>query len=196
MANRTIAYYDENAASFADGTKQADMHLTADLFLRHLPANSLILDFGCGTGRDSLYFIKHGCRVSAIDGSVEMCRMASSFTGLPVRKEAFADFADKDTYNGIWACASILHMPKDDLPDMFTRLADALLNKGVLYVSFKYGDFEGDRDGRYFTDLNEALLRGIVNKVLSLHELAMWISNDVRTDRTQQKWLNALYVKG
>ena len=171
-------------------------HITADLFLQHLPANGLILDFGCGTGRDSLYFLKHGCRVSAIDGSAEMCRMAHALTGQPVRNETFTDFADKDIYNGIWACASILHMKKEDLPDMFTRLADALVDKGVLYVSFKYGGFEGNRDGRYFTDLTEAALHDIANQAPALHELSLWISNDVRADRFQQKWLNALYIKG
>ena len=113
------------------------------------------MDFGCGSGRDTKYFIDNGYEVDAMDGSKELCKAATKYTGIQVHHMLFEDFNDSNIYDGIWACASILHLKKCELSDMIKRLYRALKRNGVIYMSFKYGDFEGVRNGRYFTYLTE-----------------------------------------
>ena len=83
----TINYYNQNAENFIANTQNADMHPTQERFLRLLDANTSILDFGCGSGRDTKYFLEKGYQVTAIDGSAELCRLASEFTGIEVRNQ-------------------------------------------------------------------------------------------------------------
>ncbi|MDO4339548.1 MAG: class I SAM-dependent methyltransferase [Eubacteriales bacterium] len=111
--NHTIDYYNLNAESFIENTKNVDMHQTQDRFLRLLDENASILDFGCGSGRDTRYFLDKGYQVTATDGSAEICRSASSFTGIAVKEMMFGELDEIDTYDGIWACASILHLMSD-----------------------------------------------------------------------------------
>lgn len=196
MKDTTLDYYDEHAESFVQNTEHADMYEAADHFLSCLKPGTSVLDFGCGSGRDSLYFLKKGYRVTALDGSSRLCRFAEKKIGIPVRCEKFSDFRDANCYEGIWACASLLHVPSIDLPSLFQRLASALKEDGVLYVSFKYGDDEGERNGRYFTDLTEKKLETLIRGISSLSIQETWISGDVRQGRGNEKWLNALIRKG
>lgn len=83
--NNTINYYNQNAESFIANTQNADMYLTQERFLRLLDANTSILDFGCGSCRDTKYFLEKGYQVTAIDGSAELCRLASEFTDIEVK---------------------------------------------------------------------------------------------------------------
>lgn len=152
---RTISYYDENAATFCEGTRNADMSETRGRFLQYLKPNALILDAGCGSGRDSKAFMESGYRVVAIDGSKEMCRQASAYLGQEVQCRRFEEIDEKEVYDGIWACASLLHVPHELLPKVIARLIVALVDGGVLYASFKYGEEEREAGGRYFTDRSE-----------------------------------------
>ena len=116
---------------------------------------SYILDFGCGSGRDTKYFLEHGYWVDAVDGSVELCRIASEFTGIEVRQMLFQELQEKEKYDGIWACASVLHVPKIELANILQKMCNAVKTDGIIYTSFKYGDFEGERSGRFFSDFTE-----------------------------------------
>lgn len=196
MKDTTLAYYDEHAESFVQNTEHADMHEAAERFLSCLQPGASVLDFGCGSGRDSLYFLKNGYHVTALDGSSRLCRLAEKKIGIPVRCERFSVFRDANCYEGIWACASLLHVSSADLPSLFLRLASALKENGVLYVSFKYGNEEGERNGRYFTDLTEEKLETLICGISSLSIQETWISSDVRQGRENEKWLNALLRKG
>lgn len=191
----TLSYYEENAAAFAAGTKDVDFSAVEDVFLSFVKEGGRILDFGCGAGRDSAYFLSKGYEVEAIDGSEAMCRIARENTGLEVKQMLFQDFHEVQAYDGIFACASLLHVEKAQLPDLFHRLEQALKDGGALYVSFKYGTFEGERDGRYFTDLVETDITALLAACPSLMLKKMWTTGDVRADR-QQKWLNAIAVRG
>ena len=153
--NRTINYYEKNAVRFALDTENVGFTDVQDRFLNKLQQGAYILDFGCGSGRDTKFFLEKGYSVDAIDGSAELCKIASSNTGLNVRHMYFSELDDVDKYNGIWACASILHLPKDELKKVFAKMIRATKNDGVIYTSFKYGDFEGYRGERYYTDLTE-----------------------------------------
>ena len=157
--NSTIEYYNKNADSFCGETKAVDFTPVQDRFLNRLEDRAYILDFGCGSGRDAKYFLERDCKVDAIDGSEEMCKRASQFTGLDVKQMLFEDLDEDYKYDGIWACSSILHLPKDQLKEVFKKMEKALRRGGVIYASFKYGEFEGERDGRYFTDFTEETFR-------------------------------------
>ena len=188
----TIDYYDKNATEYSESTIGVDFSATQERFLRYIPSHAKILDFGCGSGRDAKYFLDKGYDVDAIDGSKEFCRLASVYTGITVKQMLFQELASVNEYDGIWACASILHLQKDDLILVLHKMATALKNTGVIYASFKYGTFFGERQGRYFTDFNEERLTEILALVPELQCREFWISSDVRPDRSDEKWLNVI----
>ena len=150
MNNKTLDYYNQNAAAFIAGTVSVDFKEIQDKFMNAL-CGKRILDFGCGSGRDTKFFIEAGFDVVATDGSEEMCKCASEYTGIHVRKMLFQELDEKERYNGIWACSSILHLPKMELKKVFIKMVEALCFDGIIYTSFKYGIFEGEKNGRYFT---------------------------------------------
>lgn len=195
MNTTTLAYYNQNANSFASNTRFVDFRATQDKFLGKLPPAATILDFGCGSGRDTKYFLEHGYQVDAIDGSEELCRLASEYTGIRVRCMLFQELSEVDKYDGIWACSSILHLSKQELKPVLEKMLTALKKSGIIYTSFKYGDFEGERNGRFFTDFTsesfEEYCRGLDGVTIEEN----WITGDVRPDRGEEKWLNLILRK-
>jgi SAM-dependent methyltransferase len=191
----TLTYYNKNAATFAAGTVDVDFAQIQDLFLEYLPEGGKILDFGCGSGRDTAYFLRKGYEVDATDGSPELCEIASEYTGITVRQMLFEELDEREVYDGIWACASILHVEKAKLPDILKRMAKAVKENGTIYVSFKYGDFEGMKDGRYFTYLTEERFGELVKEIPELRIEKLWVSGDVRAGRGDEMWLNMILGK-
>ncbi len=191
----TLNYYNTNAISFASSTRSVDFTQTQDKFLRLLPPTAFILDFGCGSGRDTKYFLDAGKRVDATDGSEELCRLASEYTGIPVRQMLFEELDAKAQYDGIWACSSILHLSKELLKDVLRKMIAALKENGIIYTSFKYGTFEGERNGRFFADFTEETFREFVADVDGIRIEEMWITGDVRPGRGEERWLNFILRK-
>ncbi len=191
----TIAYYEDNAESFISSTANVEFGKLQREFADMLPQGGRILDLGCGSGRDSLAFIKAGFKVDAVDGSLAMVEAASALTGLAVEHALFSEYRPHAAYDGIWACSSLLHVPAAELPDLIGRLASALAVNGVFYLSFKLGDHDGMRNGRWFTDLDEASFRCVVEKVPALDVERLDVTSDVRPGRSGEKWLNAWCVK-
>ena len=191
----TIDYYNQNAKNFIENTQNVDMHLAQDKFLQLLDSQSSILDFGCGSGRDTKYFLEKGYHVTATDGSAELCKLASAFTGIVVKEMLFQELDDINKYDGIWACSSILHLPKKELFPVLRKMCIALKSAGVIYSSFKYGDFEGERNGRYFTDFTEDTFRDFIKDIPELTIEDHWITSDVRPGRGNEKWLNLIIRK-
>ena len=191
----TITYYNKNAKQFIDGTVSVDFSQNQDLFLELLPAGGRILDFGCGSGRDTKYFLDHGYQVDAMDGSLELCRAASEYTGISVKHMLFQELTEVELYDGIWACASVLHVKKEELAGIFDRMCAAVKTGGILYVSFKYGDFEGERNGRYFTDMTEASMEEVLQSIPALTVEKQWVTGDVRAGRGEERWLNIILRK-
>lgn len=192
MSDRTLEYYNFNVKSFNANTFSADFSQIQQEFLKILTPGSYILDFGCGSGRDTKYFPEQGYKVDAIDGSSELCKLASAHTGIKVRQMLFQELHAKEKYDGIWACASILHVAKNELPDILQRMYNALKSDGTIYASFKYGDFEGERSGRYFSDFTEESFGKLVKGIHGLVIEKMWITGDVRDGREEEKWLNII----
>lgn len=191
----TLDYYNHNAASFVEDTKYADMRLVQDKFLALLNPGDSILDFGCGSGRDTKYFLEKGYRVTATDGSAECVKLASVYTGIKVKEMLFQDLRELQSYDGIWACSSILHLPKRELLPVLHSMCDALKPSGVIYTSFKYGQFEGARNDRYFTDFTEDTFQEFIKTIPGLFVEEFWITSDVRPGRSDEKWLNLILRK-
>jgi 2-polyprenyl-3-methyl-5-hydroxy-6-metoxy-1,4-benzoquinol methylase len=196
MSNiNTLSYYDEKAKEFCENTVNADVSPQRDRFLSFLKESASILDFGCGSGRDTKAFLELGYKVEAIDGSIELCKTASEYTGIEVKNMLFQDLNDVEKYDGIWACSSILHVSKADLKSVLKKMVTALKDDGVIYTSFKYGDFEGERNGRYFSDFTEESFREYISDCPDVSIVDSWITGDVRPGRGEEKWLNLVLKK-
>jgi len=192
---KTLEYYNENARTFSDQTQNVDFTETQERFLTLMPPQGRILDFGCGSGRDTKFFLERGYRVDAVDGSEELCRIASDYTGIRVRQMLFQDLDAVEQYDGIWACSSILHLKKEELRAVIFKMITALKSTGYIYTSFKYGTFEGYRKQRYFTDFTEETMTDLIQSFPRLEIRELWISRDVRPDRDDETWLNLLLQK-
>ncbi len=195
VETKTLDYYNKNAISFAKTTIDVDFHETQKHFQKLLPMQGYILDFGCGSGRDTKYFLNQNFKVDAIDGSEKLCRIASDYTGIKVEKMLFKELDETEKYDGIWACASILHLPQKELQMVFGKMVKALKRDGIIYTSFKYGNFEGERNGRYFIDFTEDKFNKFVQNIESVKLKEEWITCDVRPNRGEEKWLNLILQK-
>lgn len=191
----TLEYYNTNTKKFIEGTISVEFETIQNIFLEKLALTSYILDFGCGSGRDTAYFLSCGYHVDATDGSLELCRFASEYTGIEVKHQLFQELDEVEKYDGIWACASILHLSKSELPNVLRKMCRALKANGIIYTSFKYGNFEGERNGRHFTDLTEASARELLKEIPMLVIEEEWITGDVRPDRGDERWLNLILRK-
>ena len=193
--NKTLSYYNDSAKSFIEGTINTDVSDLRRHFLNYLPDSAHILDLGCGSGRDSKAFLEQGYTVTAMDGSIECCKLASDYIGQEVICQTFEELDFDQAFDGVWACASLLHVPYGELTGIFMKIAQALKRGGVLYASFKYGEFEGERHGRYFTDLNEVRLKVLLEPVEGFEIVETFVTGDVREDRGGEKWLNLILKK-
>ena len=190
MSN-TVNFYNHNAATFFADTVGVEMSELHARFLSHVPHGGLILDAGCGSGRDSKAFLTLAYRVAAFDASGALAQLASDLIGQHVATRTFDQVDEAACYDGVWACASLLHLPQPALPETLGRLWTALKPGGVFYLSFKLGDGEREHNGRHFTDATEARLHEWTAKLADVASLECWISQDQRPDRTEN-WLNAL----
>ena len=191
---KTIHYYNQNAETFFAATATVNMEPVYQRFLHLLPPTGRILDAGCGSGRDAKAFAEKGYSVDAFDASPALAKLASEFTGQPVEVMSFLDFDRHQHYDGIWACASLLHVPEIDLAQALHRLWRGLKPSGVLYVSFKHGTAEREQGGRVFTDTTEDQLRNRVQALEGLASIDIWLTADQRPDR-QEEWVNGLFRK-
>lgn len=194
-SDQTDKYYDENAEAFTESTFSLEMDDLYRPFLSKLKPDSKILDAGCGSGRDAFNFAKMGYLVTAFDASHQLVELAKSKTGLPVKELRFQNMDWNEDFDGIWACASLLHVSESEIEDVFHRLKRALNPKGVLYVSFKYGIEEQVRNGRLFSDYDEKKLKKLIDKVAGLSLAEDWVTTDLRPGREDEKWLNAILVR-
>jgi len=189
---KTIDYYNHHAEEFANSTLHVDMESLYQPFLALLPENAHILDLGCGAGRDSLAFKNKGYQVDAIDYSEELVKKATELTGIQVKYQSFYDLNEVAVYDGIWACASLLHCERRRLAEVLKRMLRALKPDGVLYMSFKYGDSDREKDGREFTDLNEQQAQELLAQFDQVSLIQQWITVDKRPER-EERWLNILW---
>lgn len=193
MMNINSKYYEDNANIFINDTFSCDMTIQYNFFEKELNNAKVIMDLGFGSGRDSLYFMSKGYEVYAIDPTLAFCDNAKKLGIKNVYNLYAQDIEFENMFDGIWACASLLHIPSSELNLVFKKCSKALKNNGIMYVSFKYGSFEGDRNGRFFLDLDEEVLKKyLVDTNLTIIDTL--ITEDVRPDKTT-KWLNVILRK-
>ena len=197
MANKdiTLDYYNKEADVFFENTVSVDFSKIQEMFLKHIKPGGRILDLGCGSGRDSRAFLERGYEVVAVDGSRELAKIAGAYIGQEVIVADFREFEPEGTFDGIWACASLLHLPKGEIAAVMRQMAAHLAEGGSFYASFKYGEIQGERNGRHFTDMTEESFKVLLREAPGLIIEELFTSGDVRANRESEKWLNVLMRK-
>ena len=191
----TLDYYNQNADAFIQGTQNADMSEQYRFFLKYLAPGCRILDLGCGSGRDSAFFSASGFEVTAADGSEELCRRVRENYGIDALCIKFEELAFDGEFDAVWACASLLHVGKRDMPKVLGKVSAALKPGGVLYASFKYGSGERTCGGRFYNDYTERDLDALLTASTDLRLLEFQISEDARPECAGQRWLNMIAKK-
>lgn len=187
-------YYQLHAQRFFSETVDVDMSELYRPFVAHLKPGARILDAGCGSGRDAKAFSEMGYEVEAFDASAELVELARQHTGLPVKQMRFEEVTEVERYDGIWCCASLLHVPLAELPGVMAQLAKALKPGGVWYLSFKYGSGEREKDGRRFTDMDEAGFAEVLSELSGIEVMECWPTHDQRPER-DDSWINLVLSK-
>lgn len=189
----TIDYYNKNAASYYNQTVEMGMETIIEKFIKYIPADGAILDLGCGSGRDSIYFIEEGFDVTAVDGSKALCELAKIEIGQEVHNIMFEDLEFDNVFDGVWACASLLHIKKSELPNIISKISRSLVDDGVLYMSVKHGDFEGIRDERYYADYRTGEIKELFKKFPEFEIIDIYTKRRNKDD--DQSWLNIFVRK-
>ena len=192
--DRTLGFYEQQAPAYASRDENSDMrHLEA--FLALLPPGAVILELGCGAGRDSEAMLSRGYAVRPTDGSPEMAEAAEQRLGIPVETLLFGDLDEAGTCDGIWANACLLHVPRAGLPGILARIHAALKKDGAFCASFKAGDKEGrDQFDRYYNYPSERSLREWY-AASGWADLAITIEMGSGYDRKPTQWLHVTAIK-
>lgn len=157
MDDATLQFYRDNAASYAAWAKAPSTRLND--FLGLLPQGASILELGCGAGNHAVEMLTKGFVVRATDGSPEMAEAASRRLNHPVEAMRFDELDARAAYDGVWASACLLHVPRNELAGILARIHRALKPGGVFYASYKIGEGDGrDSLGRYYNYPSEQWL--------------------------------------
>lgn len=191
----SIDYYNRYAKIYFESTVNSDLSEARNKFMKVLPEGGTILDLGCGSGRDSLAFFEEEYEVTPLDGAEEMCALAEIHTDLEVLHMTFAELDFDEVFDGVWANASLLHVPEKDMPDILRKVGMALKPGGHLYLSVKEGDFEGIRGGRYFVDYSKRKLIDLLESTGIFRIKEFWKNDDTREEFSETKWLNVIAQK-
>lgn len=191
----SLSFYDQHGLKYFQATADIDMSELYPPFLQRIPQGGHILDAGCGSGRDSRAFLAMGYRITAFDTSPVMVRLSSELIGQPTLHLAFQDLAFVSMFDGIWACASLLHVPPHDINDVLRRLATALKIGGCLYASFKIGNGRRTEGDRIFVDYTEDSFQRLLEQHHNLQLEEMWRSSDKKLGGSCDRWLNVLLSK-
>lgn len=198
LVEHTIKYYDENANKFTSRSLEENVDDARERFTKYIANGGAVLEAGCGPGRDIDFFLSNGFDVDAFDASFEMCSIARERTGVDVKHKRFDTYdPGNKKFDGIWASASLLHVPYADLASVYQQLISYLENGGVFYASYKYGseDKISEKSGRLFVHMNEERFKQFINDIPSVQIVDLWVSVDTREHRKEDKWLKAIIRK-
>jgi SAM-dependent methyltransferase len=191
----TLQFYGRNAASYAAWAKAPSTRLID--FLGLLPPGGSILELGCGSGHHSAEMLARGFTVRVTDGSSEMAEIASRRLNHPVEAMLFDELDEHEAFDGVWASASLLHAPRNELAGILTRIHRALKADGVFYASYKIGEGEGrDSLGRYYNYPSPAWLQATYAAAGKWRPLKSEISEIKSFDETSATMLHLVVRKG
>lgn len=191
----SVKFYDENANKFFNDTVNADMSVIYKIFEDNLFIKTgEILDLGCGSGRDSKYFKDRGYTITAIDLSPILAKKASKYIEQEVIVEDMRNLNYQEKFIGIWACASLLHLTENEILETIKKCHRAMKKDGILYMSFKYGEQNFEKDGRKFSCFTRKKILTLIEG-LGLECKSIFKTNDVRIGRGNEKWINIFMKK-
>ena len=190
----SIEFYEKNAQSYFDSTVDLDLSKIYSRFTNLLPTDARILDAGCGSGRDIKYFLSKGYRVDAFDASKEMAQLATQYTGIRIINSTFDSFTSKEKYNGIWACASLVHISREEIIRTLSNLCTHLDEDGVLYFSMKYKNEDREEDERRFTEIDDEFLKYEIKSSKEFELVDSFLTTDIRVQQSNI-WINVLLKK-
>jgi SAM-dependent methyltransferase len=188
----SIAFYEDHAEEFFQRSVDTPILEQQRAFAAMLPAGGRVLDAGCGSGRDAKLFREWGFQVTATEAAPKLAALARAHSGVDVQVMRFDQMAWEEAFDGIWACASLLHVSRAKLPETLRRLRRALVPGGVWFMSFKYGAAERETNFRRFTDLDEAGAERLIAEVGGLELLSLQVTGDVRAERAEERWLSVV----
>ena len=188
----TINVYNEKTADYKKLTKSsAEMSVERD-FSTSIPVGGCVLDYGCGPGRSARYFAEHGLITHAFDASVEMVKLAKTHAGVKVWQGSFHSFSAHDTYDGIWASFSLLHAPREDMPNLLKTIHGALKAEGNLYLALKLGTGQArDALGRFYTYYEKEELKDVLKTAGFTWDRHMTGASE-GLDGTISEWISVL----
>ena len=188
----TLDFYNQHAKEYFFQTVKADLSATYKKFLPFIKKEGLILDLGCGSGRDSYYFKQNGYQIVAVDGSKELATQASLLLGQPVLNQLFEDIQFNEEFDGVWACASLLHVSAKELPSILIKIRESLKNEGVFYISVKEGEGSGVEDGRFFQYYSPSQFHHLISQCGGLKIETAWSHTELRDEGNKVVWLNVI----
>lgn len=192
----TLEYYNQNAKLYFEQTVEGNLKENYDKFLSKIPQNAYILDFGCGSGRDSKYFIENGYKVNAIDSSIEMCKLASKYINQKVKCMKFDELDEENIYDAIWACSSILHVEKEKLPEILSKMVKALKTNGIIFTAFKNGEGYEIKEGKYYNFLTKEELEKVLSNINQNIKIVDYFETLSSTKRPEKViWSNYILQK-
>lgn len=183
-------FYNTHAHIYYDNTVELDMSEMLEEFISFIPENCPVLDLGCGSGRDSLYLIEKGFDVTAMDGAKELCELAKIHIGQDVLCMRYEDMEFDGVFDGIWACASLVHIPKSEMDALLLKISQGLRCGGMIYISLKYGDFSGIKEGLYYSEYRTKDIKNLIYNHKDLELIQIYKSQDIREDRKEEQWIN------
>jgi 2-polyprenyl-3-methyl-5-hydroxy-6-metoxy-1,4-benzoquinol methylase len=192
----SVSYYDKNADSFFERTAYRDMSSAYNKFLPLIPKTGHILDAGCGVGRDGKHFKQQGYTVTLFDASSSMVEKAQKHVGQEVLKLTFEDLDFQEEFDGVWACASLLHVPYDSMQNALQNIHKALKPNGIFYASYKRGESDMVVGDRHFYNMNEEKITPYLSSLFEIIEL--WSNADGVSQvapSPEKQWFNLLCRK-
>lgn len=195
LSRQSVRYYNTHASNYFRQTVDIDLSHLYEPFLALIPKGGHILDAGSGSGRDTKVFLERGYSVTAIDASLEMVKLSSQLTGQPTLHLSFQKMTFKECFEGIWACASLLHVPRAEIDQVFDCFVTALKPSGIWYMSFKLGSSERIAGDRFFNDYNKTLLKQLLNEYSCLKLLKIWQTSAQLPGGRRVEWINGLVNK-
>lgn len=190
--NSTIDYYDGNADEYFVRTSDVTFDEIYSRFLKYIPEGGRIMDLGCGSGRDVKWFCDHGYEAYGLDASEELVKKASDTLGVTVSICLIEHWIADEPFDGIWCCASLMHLDDSTLEQFFANLKYNLKPGGIVFMSVKSGIETGlDEQGRYLRNFTEKDIHEIIDRHSELEIREIWYTED-KLSRDTFRWMNVI----